>query len=208
MAASTRQEILVALKRNNAMTAAALSEALGITAVGVRQHLVGLERDGYVKTTPMRQKIGRPVNVYRLTEASASLFPSDYEGLLVGILSHLKELDGSGKIAKLLGVRAEAYKRAHRAEITVSPELGERVRRLCAIRDNEGFYAECYPQHDGSFRLVEHHCPIHAVAKDCPEACDSERKLFEDLLGARVVRESAVASGDEQCCFHIKAEEK
>src|SRR5215216_3789160 len=42
----TREQILALLRRNSTMTAAELSDALGIGAVGVRQHLALLDRDG------------------------------------------------------------------------------------------------------------------------------------------------------------------
>ena len=45
----TRQEILDLLRRRGQMTAAELSESLGIGAVGVRQHIALLERDGLVQ---------------------------------------------------------------------------------------------------------------------------------------------------------------
>jgi len=42
---------------------------------------------------------------------------------------------------------------------------------------------------DGSFLLIESHCPICAAAKVCPMLCDSELDVFRAVLGDVVVIE-------------------
>ena len=53
---STRRQILALLKRRGEMTTAQLAEVIGITSMGVRQHLNGLERDDLVTIVVARQK--------------------------------------------------------------------------------------------------------------------------------------------------------
>ena len=71
----TRQEILALLRRHGQMTAGELSDRLGIGAVGVRQHMALLERDGLVHTAAVRRGVGRPSHLYALTSQAESLFP-------------------------------------------------------------------------------------------------------------------------------------
>ena len=68
----TRQEILALLRRRGEMTATELSERLGIGAVGVRQHMALLERDGLVHTAAVRRGVGRPSHLYALTPAAGA----------------------------------------------------------------------------------------------------------------------------------------
>ena len=53
-------EVLELLRRKQAASAESVSGELGITANAVRQHLTNLERDGLVKSEPVRHKRGRP----------------------------------------------------------------------------------------------------------------------------------------------------
>src|SRR5215212_11448507 len=75
----TREQILALLRRNGPMTAAELSDALGIGAVGVRQHLALLDRDGLVHITGVRRGVGRPSHLYALTANAEALFPKRYD---------------------------------------------------------------------------------------------------------------------------------
>lgn len=72
---TTRQSILYLLRRYGQLTASELSEYLHIGAVGVRQHLTLLERDGLVEITGLRRSIGRPSYLYTLTPSAEQHFP-------------------------------------------------------------------------------------------------------------------------------------
>ena len=80
------------------MTAGQLSEAIGITSMGVRQHLNSLERDGLIATQVVRQKRGRPSHRFRLTEEADRLFPSRYGQMAVDLLDQIVEMDDPDKI--------------------------------------------------------------------------------------------------------------
>lgn len=71
----TRAQILQLLRRQGQMTAAELSDALGIGAVGVRQHLALLDRDDLVRANGVRRGVGRPSHLYMLHRASRSTLP-------------------------------------------------------------------------------------------------------------------------------------
>lgn len=87
------------------MTAAELSEALGIGAVGVRQHLALLERDGLVHASGVRRAVGRPSHLYALTEAAEALFPKAYDHLLIDALEFVRAQGGEHAIAHLFEAR-------------------------------------------------------------------------------------------------------
>ena len=51
-------------------------------------------------------------------------------------------------------------------------------------------------------RLVEHNCAVLDVAMSIPAACQAELELFQEVLGADVVRERHIAAGD-RCCTYL-----
>ncbi|MDQ2995979.1 MAG: ArsR family transcriptional regulator, partial [Chloroflexota bacterium] len=91
----TREQILALLRRHGNMTAAELSDALGIGAVGVRQHLALLDRDGLVQTTGVRRGVGRPSHLYALTNAAEALFPKRYDRMAMDALAFVAACGGS-----------------------------------------------------------------------------------------------------------------
>jgi len=58
---------------------------------------------------------------------------------------------------------------------------------------------------DGAILLEEHNCAIYHIAAGSPVACQAELELFSEVLGANVVRERHIASGDRCCSYRITA---
>ena len=56
----------------------------------------------------------------------------------------------------------------------------------------------------GTIAMVEHNCPILAIAERFPEACESERRMFESLLRARIEVSHRVVAGDPVCRFLVR----
>ncbi len=198
----TRQQILLLLRRKGPMTAAELSEDLGIGAVGVRQHLALLERDGLVHASGVRRAVGRPSHLYALTEAAEALFPKAYDHLLIDALEFVRQQGGEESIEQLF----EARRRRLYAEYAPRLEgrsLPERVAELAAILNEHGYMCEWRRLPDGAIELIEHNCPIDCVARSYPQACIHERTLYEDLLRVPVERQQTIAADGRCCRFRI-----
>src|SRR5438552_14263485 len=69
-----RLEIINSLKRSRGMSVNELVEKMKMSYMGIKQHCLTLERDGYLDTWRRPQKMGRPEMVYRLTRRSHDLF--------------------------------------------------------------------------------------------------------------------------------------
>jgi predicted ArsR family transcriptional regulator len=84
-------------------------------------------------------------------------------------------------------------------------DLSDRVRALARLRTMEGYMAQGKRQRDGSFLLIEDHCPICAAAQACQGFCRSELEVFEAALGAdvSVTREEHLLSGGRRCVYRI-----
>ncbi len=202
MTSTTRREILSLIKRRGPMTVQELSRSLEITPMGVRQHLAILERDGYVQSNGIRRGQGRPSRIYSITLEGDKTFPRTYEQIATSLLDDVTALDGETKVDALFELRRKHQLEQYRARMA-GKEFGEKIATLAQIRNEEGYLAE-HEQHDkDTFILIEHNCPIRAVADAHRQACTCEMALFADALGADVARTDHILSGAPQCRYVI-----
>lgn len=202
---ATRREILVLLKQSGGMTVEQMSQALGISAMGVRQHLSILERDALVEMLKKRGGMGRPAHVYFLTNrGDEAAFPRGYDTLAMTILEAVDEIDGQDKVAAVFKKRQEWLEKGLAARMSGRP-LADRVRELAESQHENGYMTEAGERPDGGFYLVEHNCTIARVSKKYPIACQLELELFRKLLGSDVERTQCIAEGDTRCTYLIQA---
>ena len=200
---SQRLEIINKLKRTQGLSVGELAEQLDMSYMGIKQHCVDLQAEGYLDTWRRAKGIGRPELLYRLTERVHDLFPSASNGMTITLLENAKALFGPAAPEKLLfsvfQKKAEAYQARVRGDT-----VAERAGKLTRLRDTEGCMAE-FEQDAAYIRIVEHHCPIHDLLKAFPIVARLEMELFTRVLGAKVQREEAHASGLYRCVFTLHA---
>lgn len=201
----TRAQILTLLRRRGQMTAAELSDALGIGAVGVRQHLALLDRDGLVHACGVRRGVGRPSHLYTLTIKSEALFPKRYDRLALDALAFVEAQGGEMAIDQLFAERRRKLT-AQYAPRLAGKHRADQVAELAAILTEQGYMCEWEQLPDGGFAVIEHNCPVDCVARDYPQSCEHELKLYEDVLGVALVREETLSEGGSCCRYRISAE--
>ena len=201
----TREQILALLRRHGTMTAAELSDALGIGAVGVRQHLALLDRDGLVQTTGVRRGVGRPSHLYALTANAEVLFPKRYDRMALDALAFVEARGGPEAIDQLFAERRRSLTRQYAPRLAGKSRV-EQVTELAAILTEQGYMCECEQLPSGELVLIEHNCPVDCVARDYRQACEHELKLYEDVLGIPLVREELMSEGGSCCRYRIGAE--
>ncbi|MCU6707565.1 winged helix-turn-helix transcriptional regulator [Paenibacillus sp. J5C_2022] len=196
---TTRRRILNALKRHGKMSASALANEIGLTEMGIRRHMYGLEKEGYVEIESVRQAMGRPLHAYALTASGDELFPKNYHLLTLDLLSELEDeqfidamFEGRGK--KLLN------RYAPRME---GKALAKRVEELAAIQNAGGYMVELERHSDRSYTMHEYNCPIAQVAGVYQQACSCELELFRSLLQVPVERTECLAKGGGKCSYVI-----
>jgi predicted ArsR family transcriptional regulator len=206
-ATKTEDRILYLLKSKGPQTAAQLAKRLGVTAMAVRHHLYGFDRDGLVQCADQHRPVGRPVRVWRLTERAAARFPESHAELTLEIIAAMRTTFGEEGLDRLLAERTRLQLRAYREQIRVADDgsLESRVRVLAAIRREQGYMAECVTRADGTLLLREHHCPICVAAKSCQGLCREELGLFRAVLGTRVQveRTDHILAGASRCAYMI-----
>jgi predicted ArsR family transcriptional regulator len=201
---STRQSILQLLRRHGPMTALELSDALSMGAVGVRQHLALLERDGLVFISGLRRNVGRPSHLYGLTAEAEERFPKRYDTLALDVIACVGEVGGADAVEHVLAARRSAMAR-ELAPALAGKSRAEQVAALAGILAEQGYMCEWEQQADGSFLLSEYNCPVDCVARRHPQICAHEILLYEELLGVPLTREGTIAAGAHCCCYHIPA---
>lgn len=201
---STRQNILRLLRQQGQMTATELSQQLNIGAVGVRQHLALLERDGLVEVTGLRRSIGRPSHLYTLTPEAERCFPKTYDRLVINVLNHIADQGGEPAITAVLAAHRAALLRTYAGRMTGKTRT-DQVAELVAILNEEGHMAEAEQVEDGSYYLTVHNCPLDEVAHEYRQLCAQDLALFQELLGVPMVREANIMEGDIYCRYHIPA---
>ena len=202
-----RRNLLVRLRQEGPSAPEELAAALGASRTGVLQQLHALETAGLVSRRAVRHGVGRPRHVYDVTEAAQDLFPTNYDGLAVGLLTAIRSIGGEALVDEIFEERRRtttARVRRRLAErLPADAPLVDRARELAVIQDEQGYLAEVVLSSDGVIRLVERNCAIHRIAADTSAACKAELELFRDLLGPDVVRETHIAAGDRCCTYRI-----
>ena len=85
-----RLEILNSLKRSRGMSVNELVEKMKMSYMGIKQHCLTLQRDGYLDTWRRPQKMGRPEMVYRLTRRAHDLFQADSNRFTIDLLQSIQ----------------------------------------------------------------------------------------------------------------------
>lgn len=201
---ATRREILVLLKQSGGMTVEQLSQALGISAMGVRQHLSILERDVLVEMIKKRGGMGRPAHIYFLTtKGDEAAFPRRYDALALTILEAVHEVVGEDKVDAIFKKRQE-WTDERLAPRMAAKSLADRVKELSQAQQENGYMTEAGERSEGGYYLVEHNCTIAQISKKYPIACQLELELFRKLLGADVKRTQCIAEGETRCTYLIR----
>jgi predicted ArsR family transcriptional regulator len=203
--ASGRDRILFQLKTKGPQTAAQMAKRMRVTPMAVRQHLYRLHEEGWVGFTDERRPVGRPARVWRLTEKAGARFPDSHADVTVELIQAARATFGERGLERLIAERTRNQMRGYRDRIPRRPALEQRVAALASIRSAEGYMAEWARERDGSFLLIENHCPICAAAQSCQGFCREELSLFRTVLGRDVAVERIdhILAGARRCAYRI-----
>ncbi len=201
----TRRAIIKLLKQDGPLDAEAIASRFKITAMAVRQHLYGLQKEGLVTYQEESRPMGRPAKLWQLTSAADRFFPDRYAELTLGLINSMKEAFGEEGLERLLEVRTREQIQMYQAIVPHDASLQQRLDALAEQRTEEGYMAEVVAQVDGTFLLAEKHCPICAVATSCTGLCRMELDIFQAALGDDVAIERIehILAGDRRCVYQV-----
>jgi len=198
-----RLEIVNALKRSRGLSVNELVNRMRMSYMGIKQHCLTLQRDGYLDTWRRPQKMGRPEMVYRLTRRAHDLFQADSNRFTLELLESAQQIYGTNAPEKLLYNLFEK-KTANLKEKVKGAAVAERAKSLAKARDLEGYMSQ-FVTDDGGPQILECHTPLQNVLEKYPIIGRFEQEMFEQVLGTRVRRQETRNSGLYECAFYFDA---
>ena len=197
--------LLFLLKTRGPQTAADLGIRLQITPEAARQQLLRLTDEELVYAKSEVRGVGRPAQVYYLAPAAQRRFPDTHAELTAQLIDEIREVLGEDALEKLIRVRETGTRKRYEALLSGEQSLARKIARLAEIRNKEGYMATWEKEEEGSYLLVENHCPICAAASACTGFCRSEQAIFEYVLGrnVRVERIEHLLAGARRCAYRI-----
>ncbi|NIS80901.1 MAG: winged helix-turn-helix transcriptional regulator [Anaerolineales bacterium] len=203
----TRKQVLSILQRRGEATIRELASAVNVTIGTVRHHMAILEREGWVTSRRMRNRVGRPRLVFCLSEQASERFPKRYGWLSIALMNEVKNTYGTQALESLL-VQVARHKVTERIPETLGDlPLKEKIHLLIDLYTEEGFAVEWALEKDG-IQIQHHACPYLTVASRHPEVCLLDIEIMRSVTGANVEREACVLSGNRSCIFSLQLKEQ
>lgn len=188
------------LAEHGPSTAAAIAQALGISAAAVRRPLRALQDSGLVQALDRAPygpdpdpRRGRPSQVFTLTAAGRAACDQAYDALALEALRFMARREGREAVAAFAAERAERLVAGVRETGSVT------VQDLADHLSAEGFAATVEPLARDGAQLCMHHCPVVDAAGEFPELCEAETAALGAVLGRHVTRLATLAHGDGIC---------
>ena len=80
----------------------------------------------------------------------------------------------------------------------------ERVRAVAREFNERGYFTDVEPLDDGSFRVVEHNCPIREVAERFPKVCNEELRIYGEVTGGHIALGGCrIVNGSTSCEYRV-----
>lgn len=200
---STR--LVEVLVREGPLGPGSIASRLGLSRTAVVRQLARLGRAGLVTRRPVAHGVGRPLNLYDVTPSARRLLPDGFERLAASITEAAREVGGQELLERIFAARRRRLAAEIAARFAAEGLDGADLRALATAlarhQDELGYIAEVVDDH--GLRLRQHACPILSIAETTPTACDAELRLFGEVLGADVERETHIASGGRVCTYRI-----
>src|SRR4030065_426116 len=200
---STRERFLQTLLKNHRCTIIALAEAVDINPISVRHHISKLEAEGLVVSEEERHGVGRPRQVYYLTEAGLEHFPTRYMRLTIRLLGQLKEYMPPEMVNQLFSKMAAdlVHEYANSAR-TQGLSTEQRLEMVKTLLKEEGFNIE-WEKIGDQFHIHEVSCPYFHVGQNHPEVCWIDHAMISTVLDLPAEKVKCVLAGDNYCTYVV-----
>jgi predicted ArsR family transcriptional regulator len=200
---NTRERVLQTLLKKHRCTINELAEAVEINPISVRHHIAKLQADGMVVSEEERHGVGRPRQIYFLTEAGLEHFPTRYLRLTVRLLQQLKEHLPAEMVGQLFSEMAADMVQdyAHHARMH-GLDTEQRLELVKNLLREEGFDIEWERQGD-EYHIREVSCPYLHVGQNHPEICWVDQTLISTVLNLPAEKVKCVLDGDNYCTYVV-----
>ncbi|MCB0204340.1 MAG: ArsR family transcriptional regulator [Anaerolineae bacterium] len=202
----TRLRILEILKEQGDLTVAELARQLGMAPVSVRHHLDVLQGEQLICSPRVRRRgtVGRPRQVYTLTEAANAYFPRNHGMLASRLLEELKAILPPAQLQAVFERLADGLAAdARPLQQDATPK--QRVERAVEFLDDRGYLAR-YEFVDDHYVIYTLNCPYQGIAEQHRELCAMDKRLLERLLGSAAVVINRMSEGGCRCAYQASGD--
>ena len=202
---ATRDRVLQVLLTRPKRTINELADEVGINPISVRHHIASLEADNLISSEEEHHGVGRPRQVYSLTEAGMELFPTRYVRLTVRLLEQLKESMPGPMVSKLFTQIAQDLAKEMALDAQVeNTTIEQRLELVKMALQKEGFNIE-WEQLGDQYHIREISCPYYHVGQNHPEVCAVDQILISTILSVPAEKIKCILNGDTHCTYVIPA---
>lgn len=199
---STKEKILVVLKKAHESSMKDIMEFFDLSEIAIRRHLRDLIRQKLVSEQSVKQEIGRPYKVYRLTQKGHDIFPNQYKQLPLQMLQDIEELYGEDLVKKLFDKRKEREIEQFSSQINAN-NFNERIKQLVNLQTENGQMIELNQVENG-YEIINYNCPIYNIASSYVHVCTNEKEVLERVFpNSEIVSHKKIADGYCHCKWTI-----
>ncbi|MEZ4616504.1 MAG: helix-turn-helix domain-containing protein [Caldilineaceae bacterium] len=218
---AVRKRILEILKaQSNGATVAELAEQLDMAPVSVRHHLDVLQGDNLICVDRLERKgsVGRPQQIYVLTEEADSYFPNNFAALAGKLVEQIKLMLPPEQVP--CAFRSMAQEMA--AEFNGFEEnlsFEGQLEQIAQFLNDRGYLARWEPDFEesasaypaasvtkttSSYLLHKYNCPYAGVSAEHTELCLMDQTLVNELTGCACERVESMAEGASCCTYRVR----
>jgi len=199
---TTRFRILEIIKEQGDVTVAELARQLDMAPVSVRHHLDVLQGDNLIYSPRVQRRgtVGRPLQIYALTEAAGDYFPRNHQLLAMRLLDEFKSVLPNDQLQAMLERMAESDARL--VDIPADADIEKRLQLTVEFLNDRGYLAR-YEREQDHFVLYTLNCPYAGVSEQHRELCAMDLRLISRLLGQTPRAMNRITDGACRCAYQI-----
>ncbi len=202
-----KQQLLTLLLNNKkGLSIDKLAKAMEISRNAAQQHMVTLEKDGYIEQESVQRTSGRPMRIYTLTGKGNNQFQKQYAWFAELMLRELKkELGSDGLVRYLQKIAGQLGSKLN--EESSEDNVEARIDNTIILMQQLGYQADLMKGKKGSLPAISAcNCVFHDVANQYHEVCEFDIKLLEVLTGEKIELKECMAKGGDMCRFKVGVE--
>jgi predicted ArsR family transcriptional regulator len=147
--------------------------------------------------------VGRPQQIYALTNVANEHFPDNFAALAAGLVRQLKRVLPPEQVEVAFKELAQDF--AGKVQLSLADlPVEERLEQVTRFLNERGYLARWETNEtaeDGSFLLHKCNCPYAGVSDEHNELCLMDQALINELMGESCQRIQSMAK-DGRCCTY------
>ncbi len=199
---AVRKQILDILNEAGGATVAELAAQVEMAPVSVRHHLDLLQGDDLIRVDRVKRKgsVGRPRQVYVLTQNADAHFPDNFAALATGLMRQMKAVLPTEHVSRAL--RTMAHEMAGEFDGSSDDAPDKQMPQIAGFLSERGYQARVEPT-EGGYLVHKHNCPYRGVSAEHRELCQMDGMLINQLTGQSCEHTQSMVDGAACCTYFV-----